>query len=191
MGSEDPLLHLSRAAGLATYLVLWLDVALGLLMGACITLRWLPRWRVSDLHQFTGTLCLGLLATHIGVLVAVRYEPFSIPELLLPFARMTNSLAPLLGVASLYVLVVVVVAAQLRHHIGPQAWRGIHRLGLGAFALALAHGVAAGPDSGAVWTRLLYTASVASLGALLLLRLRRHSPHAAPQPGFNPTLTNR
>src|ERR1051326_3134164 len=102
MASDDLLLHLSRAAGLGAYMVLSLDMCLGLALSSWLRLPLLPRWRISDLHQFTGLLGLGLLMTHLAVLVGLRQEPFSIPEMLVPFFRQVSPVAPVLGISALY-----------------------------------------------------------------------------------------
>src|SRR5438093_7336951 len=98
MGSDDPLLHLSRAAGLGAYLMFWLDMCFGVTLGGALAARSAPRWRLADLHQFTASLGLGLLALHIATLVGLRYEPFTGAELFVPFLRQVNPAAAVLGI---------------------------------------------------------------------------------------------
>lgn len=171
MSADDPLLHLSRAAGLAAYLVLWLNMSLGLGLTAMLKVPLLQRWRMRDLHEFTTLLGLGLVATHIGVLVALQQQPFAVADLLIPMSRQLNPLAPFLGISALYVLILVAGVSRLRRYIGLRLWRAFHLLSFAGFALALGHAVAAGPDASLTWLRMLYATTMLIVALLTLIRL--------------------
>src|SRR5690348_12996609 len=128
MGSEDLLLHLSRAAGLGAYLALWLDMCFGVALTGWLAVPFVPRWRVADLHQFAGTLGLGLLSMHVAVLVGIQQEPFSVAEMLVPFVRQTNPMAPVFGISAVYVMLLVVVVSRARRLVGARVWRAVHLL---------------------------------------------------------------
>jgi sulfoxide reductase heme-binding subunit YedZ len=172
MGSDDPVLHLSRAAGLGAYLMLWLDMCLGVALGGTLAARSVPRWRLADLHQFTASLGLGLLLLHIGTLVGLRVEPFTPAELFVPFVRQVNPVAPVLGIAGFYVLLLVTGISHARRQVGVRIWRSVHRLSFVGFALCVAHAVVAGPDLANAWTAVIYAATLSVLGILVLLRVR-------------------
>jgi predicted ferric reductase len=172
MPSDDPLLHLSRAAGLGALNVLWLDVCLGLVLTSGLKPPWLARWRVADLHQFTSLLGLGLLATHITVLVGLQQQAFTPIEVLVPLARQLNPAAPLMGILAMYSLLLVMLVSFARRLVGLRMWRTVHRLSFGSCALALGHALAAGPDSGVAWIRLMYVAQVLVLVVLATRRAR-------------------
>ena len=175
MPADDPLLHLSRAAGLGAYLVLWSDMCLGVALTGWLSLPFLSRWRIGDLHQFTGMLGLSLLATHIGVLVGLRNQPFTPSELVVPFAREINPAAPVLGISALYVLLLVTAVSRARRRVPLRLWRLVHILSFAAFALSLAHAAVAGPDGSIGWIRAMYVSTVLILLTLTGLRIRRAS----------------
>jgi methionine sulfoxide reductase heme-binding subunit len=168
---DDPLQHLSRAAGLGAYTLFWLDMCMGLAVAGRLNPTRLPRWRIGDLHQFTGLLSLGLLLTHIGVLLGVHQQPFTLPELVVPLARQFNPVAPLLGMSGMYVLLLVAVASHARRYFGLRLWRTIHALSFLGFGLSLAHALAAGPDATEPWVRCLYASTVAVLLGLTCVRV--------------------
>jgi methionine sulfoxide reductase heme-binding subunit len=172
MPSDDPLQHLSRAAGLAAYTLLWFDMCLGIALSGGVQARVLPRWRVGDLHQFTGLLSLGLVATHILVLVGMRHNAFTLQEMFVPLVRQLNPPAPTLGICGLYLLILVAVVSHARRHVARRVWRAIHTFSFFAFALALMHAIVAGPDTFEPWLRALYIGTLSILLALIVTRIR-------------------
>src|SRR6266849_2249531 len=126
MASDDPLLHLSRAGGLGAYVVLWLDMCFGVALTGFLALPFLPRWRMGDLHQFTGMLGLGLLATHIAVLIGLQQQSFTLTQLFVPLVRQVNPIAPFFGITGLYVLLLVTLVSRARRYVGVRLWRLVH-----------------------------------------------------------------
>ncbi len=173
MWLDDPLLHLSRAAGLAAYVVLWLDMCLGAMLTTMISMPYLRRWRTGDLHQFLALLGLGLLATHIAVLVGLQQQPFAVVDLVVPLSRQINPVAPLLGIVAFYALVLVSAVSYARRYVAVRLWRLVHLLSFAAFALSLAHAMVAGPDGSILWVRALYVATALILALLAVTRVAR------------------
>ena len=200
MPAADPLLRLSQVAGLTAYVLLWLNVCLGL--GLKTSLPLLRRWRVADLHQFTALLSLAFLGLHIAVLVHVKQQPFSLAEVLVPLLR---TMPASLGIAALYLLILVIATSYLRRHLSVLMWRTVHALSLVAYGLGVAHALLAGPDAEMPWARLMYWSTNCVLVALVARRAWfahrvRRDPHrgavanphmpievvsAATQPGLN------
>lgn len=184
MPSDDPLQHLSRAAGLGAYTFFWLDMCLGVALSGGLSLPFLARWRVGDFHQFTGVLSLGLLAAHVLVLVGLQDQAFTVPELFVPMLRQVNPLAPLLGITATYLFLLIAVASHARRVFRPRAWRLVHRLSFVGFILSLVHARLAGPDASEIWVRALYIATVVLLTGLIVTRmhLREHQPARRQSP---------
>src|SRR5947207_12992614 len=65
--------YLSRTAGLCAYVVLVVNMALGIALSMPVLERWVMKWRIFDLHQFTGLLVVGLLVLHVFALLGDRY----------------------------------------------------------------------------------------------------------------------
>lgn len=162
--------YLARASGLTAYLLLFLNVVLGLAVRDGTLDARLPRWRTFDLHQFTALLAMALLGLHGGALMADRYVRFTLVDLLVPLAAPYRPLWTALGILAFYLMLVLLVSSYLRQRVGQRTWRAIHYLGFVAFALALGHGVLAGTDTGAIWAEALYWSTGMTV---LLLTLRR------------------
>jgi sulfoxide reductase heme-binding subunit YedZ len=163
--------YLSRATGLGAFVLLTLDVCLGIAIRTRVGEPVLARWRVTDLHEFTALLALGLTAMHTLVLLYDRYIGFSLVQLLVPLVASYRPVWTGLGVLSLYLLILTTASWYVRGTLGYRTWRALHYLTFGAYVLALLHGMLAGTDTGRVWARLLYWASAVIVGALTLHRL--------------------
>jgi methionine sulfoxide reductase heme-binding subunit len=166
-------------------------MCLGVALTGLLSVPRTPRWRVGDLHQFTGMIGLGLVCTHIAVLVGLRQQPFTLPELFIPFLRQINSAAPVLGITGLYVLVMVTVVSRARRYVGMRIWRMVHMFSFVGFALALAHAIVAGPDTAQVWAPAMYGLTVSILLTLTILRAQRTLKRAPfPRRRPNPHRSN-
>jgi DMSO/TMAO reductase YedYZ heme-binding membrane subunit len=154
-------------AGLTACVLLWLNMCLGVGLKTSLPLAFLKRWRVADLHQFTAPLSLAFLGLHIAVLVQLKQQPFSFPELWIPFLRSAQAS---LGIAALYLIIFVIATSYLRRHLSLLAWRTVHALSVVAYGLGVAHALLAGPDADAAWARLMYWSTN---GVLVVLVARR------------------
>jgi predicted ferric reductase len=150
---------------MSAYLMLFLNVVLGLAVHSRFLDELMARWRSLDLHQFTGLLGLGFLAIHTLALLGDRYIGFTVPQLLVPMASAYRPAWTALGIIAFYMILTVVASSYLRSHIGYRLWRAIHYLSFGAYLLALAHGLLAGTDTGERWAQALYW----STGGLVLI----------------------
>ena len=164
--------RVSRAAGLTGYLLLFVNVCLGLAVRTRFTEPVLTRWRAFDLHQLTALITVGFMAVHVLALLADRFIGFTVAQLLVPFASPYRPLETALGVVGLYATLAVVASFYVRRHIGYRAWRWLHYFTFGAFGLSLVHGVTAGTDTAASWGGALYWGTAAVAGALTVWRFR-------------------
>jgi predicted ferric reductase len=128
---------------------------------------------VSDLHEYASILGLVFAVIHALSLLGDHYIGYSLAQLLVPFA--STAYRPFwvgLGQLAFYLMIPVTFTFYVRRWIGGRAWRMIHYLSFGLFALALAHGVLSGSDSGASWVQWAYAASGLSLVALTIYRIQ-------------------
>ena len=176
----DPRLwYVTRAAGVAAYVLLAVAVDLGIFRSLARQLGEPVSWALDEFHQFLTLLAAGFVLLH---LVALAFDPFihfTPRNLLLPLDQPYRQLAVDLGVLALYALAVVLLSSWLRHRLSYGIWHGLHYLGFAAFALVTAHGVLAGADGGAGWMRAIYIAAAASAAFLIGMRVlvaRRLSP---------------
>jgi methionine sulfoxide reductase heme-binding subunit len=175
--------YISRAAGLTAYVLLALNVCLGLMVRTRAVDWLLARWRAFDLHQFTALLALGFVLLHIFSLLGDHFIGFSVGQLLLPLASDYRPPAVALGIVAFYLIAGIIASFYLRRLLGYRAWRAIHYLTFAAFFLTLAHGILAGSDSSAPWAMLLYWAGGVSVAGLTVWRFAlagRGTTAAAP-----------
>ena len=173
----------SRAAGVAAYLALGLNVVFGLLLSTRSGDRWIARARVVEIHQWLSGATVGLVAAHALALLGDGFIRFDAIDILVPFADSYRPRAVGLGVLAAYVAFVVHWSFSLRRAIGVGTWRKLHYLTFVLFVFATLHGVSAGTDARLPWMAAMYGIAVASVVVLTLRRLalaagapRRTSP---------------
>lgn len=179
--ASPTLWYVTRATAMAAYLTLSLSVMLGMLRTVARQARERVSWMVDELHQVTATLAIVLVAAHLITLLLDPFLPFSVINLLLPLNEPYRPLAVQLGVGALYTMALVLFSSWLRRRIRYKLWRGIHYLSLVAFALATAHGLLAGSDTGEPWMRAVYAAAAAAVAFLTLVRVFAGAPAASQQ----------
>jgi len=156
LNSEQSMWYLTRAAGITSYLLLWLSTIWGLAVSSKILDNLLHRTFAFDFHQFISLLSLGFLALHILVLSADRYMPYSLAQIFIPFLSPYRPLWVGVGVIALYLTGLVTVTFYLRQRIGMQVFRYIHFSSLLAYLGATAHGFFSGTDTPLLMALLMY-----------------------------------
>ena len=156
LNSVQVMWYITRAAGLTAYVLLWLSTAWGLAVSSKILDLFLHRTFTYDFHQFISLLAIGFIVLHIAVLMADRYLPYTLAQVLLPFLSPYRPLWVGIGVIGFYLSLLVTVTFYLRSRIGVRTFRAIHGLSLIAYLAATVHGFFAGTDSPLLATELIY-----------------------------------
>jgi predicted ferric reductase len=166
---EGPSVWVScRAAGVAAYLALSLEVIFGLFISTGSADRWISRARTVEVHQWLSAVVLGFIAAHALLLLGDGFISFDVLDTIVPFIGPYRPRSVGLGVAAAYVAFVVHWSFSLRRRIGAAAWRKVHYLTFLVFLLATAHGVLAGTDARLPAMTAMY-ATTTTLVALLLV----------------------
>jgi hypothetical protein len=172
--STQAMWYVTRAAGLLSYLLLWLSTAWGLAVSSKIFDVGLPRAFTFDAHEFLSLLAIGFIGLHVGVLLVDRYLPFTLAQVLVPFASPYRPIWVGFGVIGLYLTLLVSLTFYLRRWIGSAVFRWIHFASYLSYAAALAHAWFAGTDTALAVTRWMYAGT-----ALVILFLTVHRATAA------------
>jgi predicted ferric reductase len=154
--SVQAMWYVTRAAGLISYLLLWLSTVWGLGVSSKIFDPVLHRAFTYDFHQFLSLLAIGFVILHIVVLLADQYLPFSVAQVLVPFAAPYRPVWVGLGTIGLYLTLLVSVTFYIRRQIGQKAFRFIHMASYFAFIAAALHGLLSGTDSPLITVRAMY-----------------------------------
>ncbi|MGE3074634.1 MAG: hypothetical protein AB7N24_00780 [Dehalococcoidia bacterium] len=165
----------SRAAGVASYLFLWLGLVGGLLMSSAWFDGILSRARLLAFHQ-TATIAGVLLGfAHGLVLLEDDWIHFTATGILVPFASEYKPFLAGIGTLSLYIFTVVSLSFWFRKQIGMKAWRYLHYSSAFAFLGAFWHGMSSGTDSHEPWLMTIYlvTTLMVVFGVMLRITYRR------------------
>jgi predicted ferric reductase len=148
--------YLTRAAGLMGYFLIWLSTAWGLVVSSKILDPIIERAFTYDFHEYLSWLGLVFIATHVIVLMADKYLPYSVWQVLVPFLSPYRPFWVGIGVIAFYLSLLVTITFYLKKKIGMETFRKVHYLSLVAYVGATLHGLYAGTDSVLPIANLLY-----------------------------------
>ncbi len=148
--------YLTRAAGLMGYFLIWLSTAWGLVVSSKILDPVMERAFTYDFHEYLSWLGLAFIATHVIVLMADKYLPYTIWQVLIPFLSPYRPLWVGIGIVAFYLSLLVTATFYLKKYIGMDLFRKTHYLSLVAYFGATLHGLFAGTDSVLPIANLLY-----------------------------------
>jgi sulfoxide reductase heme-binding subunit YedZ len=152
----------TRIVGFLGYFAIAGSVIYGLLLSTKILDAIAHRPVSFALHKDLSAIGLGLSGVHAALLMLDSTVPFSLGEVVVPFAAPYRPLWVGVGQVGLYLLGIVYASFYVRRRIGQRTWRAIHYVTFLAFVGATAHGILSGTDTGAAWAWWSYVvASVA------------------------------
>jgi predicted ferric reductase len=169
--SSQTIWYIIRASGIIAFALLTLSVCAGLLITNRVLPSGQPRVDAFEVHNFTALLVFALVSVHLVALLLDTFIGFSVVNLFVPFTSSYRPVAVAGGILSLYVAAIVYASVWARRRIGYKTWRAIHFSSFGAFALAAAHGIFSGADSGESWMVAIYALLLAAVGLLTLRRI--------------------
>ena len=171
LSSTQAMWYVTRAAGIISYLLLWLSTVWGLAVTNKILDPVLHRAFTYDFHQFLSLLAIGFVILHIVVLLADKYLPFSLAQILVPFAAPYRPVWVGLGTIGLYLTLLVSITFYIRKWIGQKTFRVIHLLSYLAFMGAALHGLFAGTDEPLPVVQVMYFVTTLSVVFLTVYRI--------------------
>ncbi len=163
---------LSRATGLLAYVVLGIDVIIGLLISTRRGDRLVPRAALVDIHGWLSPLALAFVLAHGALLLADDYVRFDAIDIAIPFMSSRWPAAIGIGVLAAYFMVVVHLSFALRKRIGVSTWRRIHYLSFVVFVLTTVHAISIGTDRGSPVFVTAYALALVVVAMLAGVRLR-------------------
>jgi predicted ferric reductase len=161
LSTTQTMWYVTRAAGIISYLLVWLSTVWGLAVSNKILDPVLHRAFTYDFHQFLSLLAIGFIFLHVSVLLADKYLPFSAPY---------RPVWVGVGQIGLYLTLLVSITFYIRKWIGQKTFHVIHLLSYLAFVGAALHGLLAGTDSPLPTVQAMYV--VTTLSAVFLTAYR-------------------
>ena len=178
--------HIARSTGV----VAWLVLALAMVTGGLLVNRLVHRpaavRRTVGLHRHLAAIGLGLVAMHLGALLADNYVEFGLADLLIPFHATWHPAALAWGIVAMALLTVVEVSSLVHRRLSKRTWRLVHQCSAVGFACATVHLLQSGTDAAVTVVRLPVAAitvivTFLYLGRIVRLRSDRSSSIAIPQ----------
>lgn len=167
---QAPMWILARSAGLTTYLLLVLLVAVGLILAHPASAR-LRRPRPATrlrLHLSLAALTAGSLTLHVVVLASDPWAHVGWRGVVLPMASTYRPVPVTLGVIAMYSGLLAGLTAGFAGRVAGRLWWPLHKVAAVVFVVAWAHGMLAGSDAAAL--RWLYAGTGGGLLALAVSR---------------------
>ena len=180
----------TRIVGFLGYFAIAGSVIYGLLLSTKVLDAIAHRPVSYALHKDLAAIGLGLSAVHAALLTLDSTVPFSLGEVVVPFAAPYRPLWVGVGQVGLYLLGIVYASFSVRRRIGQRTWRALHYLTFLAFAGATAHGILAGTDTATPWAWWSYVAAsmvvifLTAYRVALAIEGRRAVASGTPRPGW-------
>ena len=138
----------ARATGIATLLLLTVQVAIGLVLSHPHNkTTWKLSRQIFPWHDHLWVFVTVFLLAHIVSLVVDPKAGVSAAGALIPGLSQYRSAPVALGTLGLYAFLVTAMTARYTRLLPPRAWLSLHRLALLIFVLSWLHGMLAGTDS--------------------------------------------
>jgi predicted ferric reductase len=138
----------ARATGIAAFLLLTFQVALGLVLSHPTNKStWKLSKRIFPWHEHLWVFVMAFLLVHIVGIVLDPYAGVGIGGALIPGLSSYRSSPVALGTIALYAFLLTAISARYTRLLPAGMWLSIHRLALVVWGLAWLHGMLAGTDS--------------------------------------------
>jgi DMSO/TMAO reductase YedYZ heme-binding membrane subunit len=161
----------TRMFAFLSYFALAGSVIYGLLLSTKILDRLAHRPVTYALHKDLALVGLALAVVHVVLLGFDSKVPFSIADMVVPFAAPYRPVWIGTGQIALYLTGVVVGSFYVLRRIGQRTWRLLHYLTFVSFMASALHGVFSGTDTSTAWAWWAYTISVVLVVFLTTYRI--------------------
>ena len=170
--------YAARAGGIVAYVLLSVNVALGLAMTGKKSMKHWPRFALEDVHRFTGLLTGTFVVVHIVAIAIDAYLPFSIVSLAVPLLASYRPIWTGLGIVAAELLLALAFTNHYRNaKLTYRFWRRAHYVNFAVWAAATLHGMGTGTDRSTPWMLAIFAVAVGTVCGLTTWRvLRRTSP---------------
>ena len=168
--------YAARAGGVAAYVLLTLNVSIGLLMTGKKTMKHWPRFALEDVHRFTGILTGTFVVLHITTVAIDSYLPFSPLSLAVPFISTYRPIWIGLGIVAAELLLALAITNHYRNtKLSYRTWRRWHYVNFAVWTAATFHSLGSGTDRSTTWLLAIDAVAVGTVCALTTWRILRRS----------------
>lgn len=162
--------YVTRAAGNAAYVLMFLIVMLGAGMTTSYIYKYINPVKAWVIHKYLS-LALGItILTHITALFLDKFINFSFSDIFIPFFSNFKPIFLSLGILGFYVLLIIIFSSLFFRLKYKKTWRGIHYAVYILFTMSLVHGFYIGTDSGTIGMQIIYYSTGIIFLAVLIYR---------------------
>lgn len=171
--------YAARAGGIVAYVLLSVNVALGLAMTGKKTMKHWPRFALEDVHRFAGLLTGTFVVVHIVAVAIDAYLPFSLVSLAVPLLASYRPVWTGLGIVAAELLLALAVTNHYRNtKLSYRFWRRAHFVNFAVWAAATLHGIGSGTDRSTPWMLAIFALAVGMVCGLTTWRVLKRSQPA-------------
>jgi sulfoxide reductase heme-binding subunit YedZ len=168
--------YAARAGGIAAYVLLTLNVSIGLLMTGKKRMKHWPRFALEDVHRFTGILTGTFVVLHIATVAIDSYLPFSVVSLAVPFISSYRPIWIGLGIVAAEMLLALAITNHYRNTtLSYRTWRRWHYVNFAVWTTATFHSIGSGTDRSTTWLLAIDAVAVGTVCGLTTWRILRRS----------------
>jgi len=168
--------YAARAGGIAAYVLLTLNVSIGLLMTGKKRMKHWPRFALEDVHRFTGILTGTFVVLHIATVAIDSYLPFSVASLAVPFISSYRPIWIGLGIVAAEMLLALAITNHYRNTtLSYRTWRRWHYVNFAVWTTATFHSIGSGTDRSTTWLLAIDAVAVGTVCGLTTWRILRRS----------------
>ena len=161
----------SRATGIASFVLLGLLSATGILLTTGTLFRLLSPAAAWSLHRAIGTGLLFSVLVHVFSLLFDSFINLRVVDLLIPFVSPYKPIFLALGIFGFYLLLLVLATSLYTMTSHAKFWRSVHFFAFPMYILIFLHSYLVGTDTKEWWMQIIYWGSAAVVGGAILYRL--------------------
>lgn len=167
--------YLTRSSALIGYFLLWISIFLGLSIRIPILNRVVKPIYSYRIHCWISLQALIFALIHGLSLLGDKYVNFSLGNIFIPYypqpAGNVDMSFLFLGIASFYIMILLVITSYFRESISHSWWRAIHFLNIGLFVIVFIHSLYLGTDLQSGVLRFIFIYLNTFLALLLIINL--------------------
>lgn len=161
----------TRAAGIASYLLLALMTVAGISLSTGLFFRFVSPATAWSIHRAIGSTLLISVLVHLSALLADSFMALRFIDVFIPLISPYRPTLVALGISGFYLLLLVLGTSLYTMTKHARFWRLVHYLAFPMFVLIFLHGVLIGTDTKQLWMKIIYWVSAIVVFSFVTYRL--------------------
>jgi sulfoxide reductase heme-binding subunit YedZ len=172
--------YFARATGIAAFVLLTLVMVSGMTVSSRAFIHRLNLGNALEYHRVFSWLAFSVVVLHAGSFLFDDFIDMTVSEAFVPFLLDRDfptalgfdlGKATALGIIAFYLILMLILTAELRTRLTAGFWRQLHYFSFLAYPLFLAHGFMAGTDSREWWMQAIYIGSGILVSVFIVIRI--------------------